>query len=333
VVVLASAPHAHADDLGAPIEQSDEKVRLVYDAPADCPDRTVLLEGVRARIGSDWEAADGELARQIDVRVQARSGRFVATIEFVDAEGQRVTRSVAGEQCQNVVNGIALVTALAIESRVEEALDQSEPVAPVETAPSPVDPAPRPVPRVARAPQPPVPAAVAGLRAGIRGSGVTGVGPELALGAGFFAGVEWSALRFGLALDVVRSSKVKRNGIPADYILGSGRLEAGLGIWLTEAFGLDGVAFMEIGSLRAETTVEPPRVTVPGSGSSLFAAPGAVARLLAFQDPLFIELEAMGRFPLIREEFGVENGLPNPPIAYKVRPFSAGAALGAGVRF
>src|SRR5688572_30767737 len=192
VVVLASAPHAHADDLGAPIEQSDEKVRLVYDAPADCPDRAVLVEGVRARIGSDWEAADGEPARQINVRVQARGGRFVATIEFVDAEDQRVTRSVAGEQCQNVVNGIALVTALAIESLVDEALDQGDPVTRGEPAPSRVAPAPRPVPRVARASEPPVPGPVGGLRAGIRGSGVTGVGTELALGAGFFAGVEWS---------------------------------------------------------------------------------------------------------------------------------------------
>jgi hypothetical protein len=332
VVVLASAPRVHADDLGTPIEPSDEKVRLVYDAPPACPDRAALLEGVRARIGSEWEASEGELARQIDVRVQARNARFVATIEFVDVEGQRVTRSVAGEQCQNVVNGIALVTALAIESRVEEALDQSEPVAPAERAPSPASPAPRAAPRVTR-PSPPAPVPAGGLRAGIRGSGVTGVGPELALGAGFFAGIEWGALRFGLALDVVRSPNVERNGIPANYTLGSGRLEAGLGTWFTETIGLDGIAFMEVGSLRAETTVKPPRVTVPDSGSALFLAPGVVARLLAFQDPLFVELELMGRFPLIREEFGVDNGLPDPPITYKVRPFSAGAALGAGVRF
>jgi hypothetical protein len=333
VVVLASAPRVHADDLGTPIEPSDEKVRLVYDAPAGCPDRAALLEGVRARIGSDWEASDGELARQIDVHVQVRNARFVATIEFVDVEGQRVTRSVAGEQCQNVVNGIALVTALAIESRVEEALDQSEPSAPAEPAPAPSAPARRPVPPVARPSQPPSPASTGGLRAGIRGSGVTGVGPELALGAGFFAGIESGALRFGLALDIVRSANVERNGIPADYTLGSGRLEAGLGTWFTETIGLDGAAFMEVGSLRAGTTVKPPRVTVPDSGSALFLAPGVVARLMTFQDPLFVELELMGRFPLIREEFGIDNGLPDPPIAYKVRPFSAGAAFGAGVRF
>jgi hypothetical protein len=333
VVVLASAGHARADDLGTPIESSAEKVRLVYDAPADCPDRAALLEGVRARIGSEWEAPESELARRIDVRVQARGGRFVATIEFVDVEGQRVTRSVGGEQCTNVVNGIALVTALAIESRVEEALDQSEPASPPPPAAAPVAPAPRPK----SGPQPPrpVPASRPGsaFRAGLRGSGVTAVGPELALGAGFFGGLEWGVLRFGLTLDMVRSPNVERNGIPADYTLASGRLEGGVGFWPASSLALEAAAFFEIGSLRAETRERPPRVTRPGGGSAVFSAPGVVGRVVAFSDPLLVTLEVMGRFPLSREEFGVNNGLPNPPIAYQVRAFSTGAALGAGIRF
>lgn len=334
VVALASARQARADDLGKPLEPSDEKVRLVYAAPPACPDRAALLEGVKARIGSEWEAPEGELARQIDVRVEARGGRFVATIEFLDADGQRVTRSVGGEQCQNVVNGIALVTALAIESRVEEALDQSEPVAPPPAAARvPAVPAPRPAaapaPRSRRESASPWGAS----RAGIRGAGATAVGPALALGAGFFGGIEWDALRFGLAFDIVRAPTVTRNHIPADYTLTSGRLEAGLGFWPASSVGLDAAAFFELGALRAETHQSEPWVTRPGGGSALFVAPGALARVVAFQSPLFFELELSGRFPLNREEFGVDNGLPNPPIAYKVRPFSAGAALGAGVRF
>jgi hypothetical protein len=329
-VVLASAAHARADDLGKSIEPSDEKVRLVYDAPPGCPDRAALLEGVRARIGSAWEAPEGELARQIDVHVQARGGRFVATVEFVDVEGQRVTRSVGGEQCQNVVNGIALVTALAIESRVEEALDQSEPVSAPPPAAAPArPPSPRPLPSGSLS----SPAPWGAFRAGLRGSGVTAVGPELALGAGFFGGLEWGALRFGLTLDMVRSPNVERNGIPADYTLASGRLEGGAGFWPAPSLALEAAAFFELGSLSAETRENPPRVTRPGGGSALFSAPGVVGRAVAFSDPLIVTLEVMGRLPLNREEFGVDNGLPDPPIAYKVRPFSAGAALGAGVRF
>jgi hypothetical protein len=332
LVVLASAGHARADDIGRPIEPSSEKVRIHYEAPVACPDREALLEGVRARIGSAWEAPDGELARQIDVRVQVRDRRFVATIEFVDVEGQRVTRSVGGEFCENVVNGIALVTALAIESRVEEALDQSEPAVPPAAATAPVAPATRPAPRTTSRPPPPAGPETA-LRAGVRGSGVTGVGPELALGAGLFGGLEWSALRFGLTFEILRSPKVTRNDIPADYTLASGRLEVGAGFWPLRSMALEAAGFLELGALRAETRENPPRVTEPGGGSAPFIAPGVVGKMLAFSEPLVLSLEVMGRFPLVREEFGVDNGLPNPPIAYKVRPFSAGAALGAGVRF
>lgn len=332
VVALASARPAQADDLGTPVPPSDEKVRLAYVAPAECPDRAALLEGVRARIGAEWEAPEGELARQIDVRVEARGGRFVATIEFLDADGQRVTRSVGGEQCANVVNGIALVTALAIESRVEEALDQSEPVAAAPVAPPPTAaPSPRPVPRPARRstlrPEP-----WGAWRAGMRGSGVTGVGPELALGAGFFANIEWGALCFGLAVDMVRSPRVERNGIPASYTLGSGRLEAGAGVWPAPSFGLEAAGFVELGSLSAETSQVFPRVSAPDRGSALFVAPGVVARALGVWGSAFAELELMSRAPLIRETFGVNVGGVRQP-AYKVRPYSAGAALGVGVRF
>jgi hypothetical protein len=331
VVVLASARHARADDLGSRIGPSDEKVRLAYQAPPGCPDRAALLEGVRARIGSAWEAREGDLARPIDVRVRSRGGRFVATIEFVDVEGQRVTRSVGGELCHNVVNGIALVTALAIESRVEEALDESEPETPATRAPAPGTPVPGPAPRVLPPPPRPRPQYRGASRGGLRGLGVTGVGPELALGAGIFGGWERGALRFGLALDLVRSPNVVRNGIPADYILASGRLEAGLGLWLSHAVGVEGVAFFEAGSLSAETREQPPRVTTAGSGSAPFAAPGLAGRLLVVADPLIATLELMGRVPLVREEFGVNAG--ERQRAYLVRPFSAGAALGAGVRF
>jgi hypothetical protein len=330
--VLASAAHARADDLGTPIEPSDEKVRVVYEAPAGCPDRAALLEGVRARIGSEWEALEGELARQIDVRVVARGGRFVASVEFVDVEGQRVTRSVGGEQCQNVVNGIALVTALAIESRVEEALDQSEPVAPPATTPAPTARVPSPPPRAVPPPSRPTPPHPYATRAGLRGAGVTAVGPELALGAGFFGGWEWGALRFGLTLEMVRSPNVERNGIPVDYTLSSGRLEAGLGYWLTHAAGLEAAAFFELGSLSAEARAQPPRVTRPDRGSALFAAPGLLGRVVAVADPMIMTLEVMGRVPLVREEFGV-NVAGERHTAYEVRAFSAGAALGAGVRF
>lgn len=311
---------------------SREKVRILYRAPEGCPDERAFLDGVRGRVGSDWEAAPEELARRIDVQVRPEGERYVASIEFLNAGGERVRRVVSGKFCANVVNGIALVTALAIDSRVEEALEQSEPATAREPA-DPVKPAPRAaLPPRERAAERVPPAAPLVVRAGARAGAVTGVGPTAAFGPGLFAGVEASPLELAVAVDLVRSGRVRRLGVAARYQLISARLEAGPRLAITSWLALSPAGFFEAGALRAEAEAEPPRVERGAPGTALWLAPGVVARAAASWGPLFLGLELMGRFPLVREQFYVETDGQRAPVVHRVPEFSAGTALAAGVR-
>ena len=129
-----------------------EQVRVTYDAPPSCPTSEAFLSQVRARVGTDWEAPRDVLASTIEVRVSGTESQRVARIDFVDDHGQKFTRTISATTCDEVVSGIALITALAIESRMAEAFDPDE-SAPV---PDPASPDASPVP-AALPPQPVVP--------------------------------------------------------------------------------------------------------------------------------------------------------------------------------
>ncbi|HEU5074626.1 MAG TPA: hypothetical protein VFU02_10640 [Polyangiaceae bacterium] len=134
-------------------EPTQEKVRLVYRGPEECPDAGAFRTVVARRLGGDWEAAPGELARRIEIVVARTQDGYVATIGLLNAEGQQLRRAVRGRDCKDVVNGIGLVTALAIEARVDEAFDRSEPVqAPAPTSSSTPGGAPAGAPAAAAKP-------------------------------------------------------------------------------------------------------------------------------------------------------------------------------------
>jgi hypothetical protein len=114
-----------------------EKVRVTYQATGDCPTSESFMAQVRARVGTAWEAPANELARTIDVRVTGGAEKSIARIDFVDENAQPITRVVTASSCDEVVTGIALVTALAIESRIAEAVGKSEPASPSSNEPAP----------------------------------------------------------------------------------------------------------------------------------------------------------------------------------------------------
>ena len=116
--------------------RAGEKVRLAYRGLSECPDAAAFRAAVARRLTGAWEASPGELARQIDIVVSRVDDGYVATIALLDAEGQRLRRAVRGRDCGDVVNGIALVTALAIESRIDEAVESSEPATASASAPT-----------------------------------------------------------------------------------------------------------------------------------------------------------------------------------------------------
>ncbi|HEY3497489.1 MAG TPA: hypothetical protein VGK73_22485 [Polyangiaceae bacterium] len=146
--------------------RANEPVRFEYSAPPECPNAEVFAERVRERSVHQRTAGMGELARNFAVKVRVDDGGAVASVDFVDSDGSEVSRSVRGDTCDEVVSGIALVTALAIDAR---AGSEPPPPAPPVSAPPPAPlPAPPPSPPPASKPVPPrrPPSFIAGLGAG-----------------------------------------------------------------------------------------------------------------------------------------------------------------------
>jgi len=340
--VASESSSARAEPLTAP-PSSLEHIALVYTAPAECPSAGTFHDEVRSRVTGDWEAAPGELARRITITVVRREERYVAAIEFTNPQGQNVTRSVAGAQCEVVVNGIALVTALAIESRVEEALQQSEPAP--EAAPTPATapvaapaPAAAPAPSVvhapaatpARAKTPPRANDAVHLRFGAASVTSTGVGPDAAFGPALFATVEFAGPRLGLSGAALWSGLVHTGGVPARFQRLSARAEGCPLALGTRSLSFEPCASMELGSLHGQGNSTADVVGTKG-GSSLWAAPGLIARLLGSIEPVVVVLELDGAVPLSRQRFGVvTDGKAEP--SFRVPPVVFGGALGAGVR-
>ena len=332
--VLGLAERAQAEP--AP----SEHIELVYQAPAECPADDAFRAEVRGRVTSDWEARPGELARRIAVSVVVRDGRYVAAIEFLNPQGERVTRSVAGKACPDVVNGIALVTALAIQSRVEEALAQSDPEGSAPPPPPPPEPPKPELPKKA-APSAPVPAPPrprespparrAHVRLGGAGAVSTGVGPNPTIGPAFFAAIEWDGPRLGVTGTAFWSGSVQAGGVPVRFRRLAARLEGCPGSWGFGNVAFEPCGYFEVGSLRGDGESNPPLVVKPTGGGSLWLAPGAIARLVTSFEPLVIELEASAGVPLVQQQFGVLTG-GREESKFDVPLVVLGGALGLGVR-
>ena len=147
-------------------------------------------ERVAARV---WErstraraALPGEFARAFRVTLALDADGSVGRVDFVDAEGAPVTRSVRGASCDEVASGIALVTALAIDARTEPGVSDATPAA---SPPARATPIMAPAPLAASPPTRPVTTSApsrAQLTAGIGGGYVGWLGPGGGVGVDVF---------------------------------------------------------------------------------------------------------------------------------------------------
>jgi hypothetical protein len=321
--------------------EARDKARITYDAPDGCPPRETFLTEIRERIGTDWEASGEELARSIDVRVATSANGFTATIAFLDADGGRVERSVGGLQCDEVVQGIALITALAIRSQVlpEEpeasATEPRPPETPTSSVPKPPRTASKPhVGSSAQSARRKAPVeATQWLRVGSRAVMESAAGPELSKGPGGFIALEAPLGVVELAVDATRTGRVIANGVPAEFSLVAARASACAALRFDSGLSLEGGPFFRAGILMAEAAIDPPTVTHRDSGTSAWLAPGLLARVAARYGPVFGEFELDGRFPLERERFYVAAPNGNRTVVYKVAAAGLGAALGLGLHF
>jgi hypothetical protein len=336
-LVLVLSSRAAAQD-----QPMREKFRLEYRAPPECPDGERFKGLVGGRLPDDWEAPPGELAPRVDVVVTGTPSSYVAIIEFFDGSGHRVTREVHGAFCPDVVEGIALVTALAIQSREETALDETAPesTGPASESPPPAlttRPAAAPEARAAvptttrrAAPEPrDVPPPVR-LRASARAAVATGIGPEPAAGAGIGVVLERRTARLGAAIQGFWTGRVDAAGVPAHFELFAARLEGcPFAPELTRTLSLEPCVFVEVGSLTGEAYEAPPEVVRGFPGSALWLSTGGAIRAVGRFGAFIVELEGLLGVSLRRELFTLEEG----DELHHVPPFYGAAAVGLGVVF
>jgi hypothetical protein len=329
---LSVAPRAAAqgDELGA---DPHDRIRLEYQAPPECPDAETFKILVGSRVPPGWEAAPEERARRIDVVVSGAHGSYQAAIQLVDERGERVTRAVRGRACSDVVDGIALVTVLAIQARVGELEER--------TAPAPVArrsaQAPAPAPPARSGPEAPRSeqavggsAAFAALRVSARAAVAAGIGPSAAWGGGLGIVLEWPKSRLGAALQALTTGRVEANGVPVRFELFAARLEGcpyvlALADWVS----LEPCPFGELGTVTGRAYEDPPAVVQGSRDGALWASLGGTGRAVGRFGAVAVEVEALLGVPLRREEFYIDGG----EVPYRVPTLYGAAAAGVGVRF
>jgi hypothetical protein len=103
----------------APVEP--EPIRLVYSAPAGCPDGATFFVGLAAR-AHVVQIEDGD-AREFRVTIEQTDDVAKGTLVVVSKDGE-AAREVTGKTCDETVTALELVAALAIEQRAAEAEDR-----------------------------------------------------------------------------------------------------------------------------------------------------------------------------------------------------------------
>jgi hypothetical protein len=206
-----------------------------------------------------------------------------------------VVRSVGGRTCDEIVSGLALIAALAIEARTT-----TEP--PVERR----DP-PSPTPPPAERPPEATPARASAVRlgAGVTGGFDSSSSPGAALAAGIYGEIAWRApLRF-VRIGAGRAAREESvNARSADFTRWAARLEACPVSWaLASHLELPACAAFELGQLSGAGR---PSAALPNPESAriLWSAVEASGGVRWEPDRWWV-LEARGGlgFPLIRHKF------------------------------
>jgi hypothetical protein len=324
-----------------------DKVRIEYRAPPECPDVDAFKDLVRSRVSANWEAAPGEFARRVVVDVSSVEGRYSATVALADEVGAQGAKTVSGAVCANVVDGIALATALAIEPRGKDGQEPSE-AGPVTTpaADGPADTAtalaavPPPTgttPQERRADPDSPPSSTApegwrlsGVRLSARALLATGVGPAAAGGAALGIVFEARGARLGVALQGWRTGRIESQGVRARFERLSARLDGcpivlALSKWAT----VEPCPFVELGVVAGEAFEDPPAVIRGNRGSAPWYAAGGLGRLVGRFGRFVVELEGAAGGPLRRERFYVEGG----DEIHRVPAYYGAFAAGLGVVF
>lgn len=314
----------------------DKTVRIEYRAPDGCPSENEFLEQVRTRTEHARFAPEGEIARTLRITITSEPDKHGARVEFTDADGRRVEREVEGETCAEVVSGIALITALAIDERIK-AEERAPPSAGEREAKPPLQEPP------ASKPPPPV-VAPSGrvetskplrLEAGAALLATTAMAPELLWAVAGFVGIGpfdggWSA-----RLAIADAPSISYDSSAKTFYFGAtwGRLEGcPLELRIVDSLALVPCAALDLGVIRAEGVS-----TTAFTGQSarpLWAAASAIARLeLVIGELLLVGVQGEIGYPFVQgRDFDFKE--PGAPTTiHTIPPIRFGFGTEVGFRF
>jgi len=331
---------AHAQSGSEASEPESPRYRLLYTAPAGCPDRAAFATGISARTSRPRLVEDDDPGAAIVLRVAiASSGNESASgrLDLREPDGTEETRSVASRTCGEVANALALVAAVLLDpdARVspEPALPPPPPPGPATTpvAPVPTSSAANPKPPPRSEPPPASLPREWRFSGGAGLGGLGGVGPAFAPMAGVFDDVERAAAgaltsTVRLNVDVASTSSDLRSGTQTYEWLGATLRLCPAYLTLPGRLRLAPCGALQTGVHRGTTR----DVHKPSTNVGVWLAPVA-AGTLAWEMSSSVALEINGGvlFPLRRSRFFLA---PDSTI-FDV-PVAAGmVGLGARIRF
>ena len=331
----------------APAGAEPRAMRVEYRAHPGCPKVEVLIEEITWRTPVAQVAAPGEDALAIRAHIDRRGKTSRA--EIVIGKGrERITRTISGESCDEVVGALGLVTALAIDPHASTARKR----------PPPAPPPPPPLPRDPRLPEglPPVAAPeIAGdplpvepeyasvapggpprWNLGARASMALGVAPRPLLGGAVVAerliDPRWGA-SLRLAIEVAATGSFVSTPGGASFLRVMTRVEGCAltvrvvpWLWFAPCVSAEGGLLraegVRVGSLKS---VE--QATVPWFGL------GLLPRVVFERGAFFLEAQGGPVFPLVRRAFVFEFPDRADVTVHDVPPVTGAVSLGAGYVF
>lgn len=124
----------------APPAKAETRVALTYEVPPGCPPETEFVSSVETRGGKFEGAVAAAHARSLEVKIRPGRQGFEGSLRVEDAAGASALREVHAAECSEVVNGLALVAAIALGGEPSNEAAPAQPaVEPHETGtPAPV---------------------------------------------------------------------------------------------------------------------------------------------------------------------------------------------------
>jgi hypothetical protein len=133
LLALVVARTAFADE--APSLTTD----VTYEAPPQCPDAREFQRGIDARVGKAPRDAAARELRRLSVRIELRDDGFTGFLRAQDVDGSETSRQVSVSTCNELVEALAFLAALAMGVAADPMLAATAtPEAPPAVTPPPV---------------------------------------------------------------------------------------------------------------------------------------------------------------------------------------------------